>query len=115
MSSPQKNVVGDPGCPFCKSQEGKEEQNKVQQQKMPPNPKLQKLQARRLNTLNLIMTRAKQQWEAEMERLCLQNTTSIVFQIQSWTQNQMRESNIAMSMVMRHSYISEEIFVNLSN
>ena len=36
---------------------------------MPPNPRLQKLQDRRLNTLNLNMTRAKQQWEAEMERL----------------------------------------------
>ena len=39
----------------------------------------------------------------------------LFFQIQSWTQNQMRESSIAMSMVMRHSYKSEEIFVNLSN
>ena len=58
-----------PGCPFCKSQEEKEEQNKVQQQKIPPNPKLLKPQARRLNTLNLNMTKAKQQWEAEMERL----------------------------------------------
>ena len=58
-----------PGCPFCKSQEEKEEQNKVQQQKMPPSPKLQKLQARRPKTLNLNMTNAKQQWEAEMERL----------------------------------------------
>ena len=58
-----------PVWPFCKSQEEKEEQNKVQQQKMPPNPKLQKPQTRRLNTLNLNMERAKQQWEAEMERL----------------------------------------------
>ena len=60
-----------PGCPFCKSQEEKEEQNKVQQQKMWPNPKLQKPQARRPKTLNLNMTKAKQQWEAEMERLNL--------------------------------------------
>ena len=59
-----------PGCPFCKSQEEKEEKNKVQQQKMSPKPKLQKLQARRLKTLNLNMTKeAKQLWEAEMERL----------------------------------------------
>ena len=57
------------GCPFCKSQEEKEEQNKVQQQKMPPKPNLQKPQARRQKTLNLNMTKAKQQWEAEMERL----------------------------------------------
>ena len=58
-----------PDCPFCKSQEKKEEQNKVQQQKMSPKPKLQKPQARRPKTLNLNMTKAKQQWEAEMERL----------------------------------------------
>ena len=103
-----------PGCPFCRSQEEKEQQNKVQQQKMPSNPKLQKLQARRPKTLNLNMTKAKQQWEAEMERI-IQNTTSIVSQIQSWTQNQMRESGIAINVVMRHSYKTEEIFVNLSN
>ena len=58
-----------PDCPFCKSQEKKEEQNKVQQQKMSPKPKLQKPQARRPKTLNLNMPKAKQQWEAEMERL----------------------------------------------
>ena len=58
-----------PGCPFCKSQEEKEEQNKVQQQKMSPKSKLQEPQARRPKTLNLNMTKAKQQWEAEMERL----------------------------------------------
>ena len=32
-------------------------------------PKLQKPQARRPKTLNLNMTKAKQQWEEEMERL----------------------------------------------
>ena len=58
-----------PNCPFCKSQEKKEEQNKVQQQKMSPKPKLQKPQARRPKTLNMNMTKAKQQWEEEMERL----------------------------------------------
>ena len=31
-----------PDCPFCKSQEKKEEQNKAQQHKMSPKPKLQK-------------------------------------------------------------------------
>ena len=55
-------------CPFCKSQK-KEEENKVQQQKISPKPKLQKPQTRRSKTLNLNMTKAKQQWEAEMERL----------------------------------------------
>ena len=57
-----------PDCSFCKSQE-KKEQNKVQQQKISPKPRLQKPQARRPNTLNLNMTKARQQWEAEMERL----------------------------------------------
>ena len=32
-------------------------------------PKIQKPQAKRPDTLNLNMTKAKQQWEAEMERL----------------------------------------------
>ena len=68
---PMEKCSWGPGCPFCKSHEEKEEQNKVQQQKMSPNPKLQKLQARRPKTLNLNMTTAKQQWEAEMERLNL--------------------------------------------
>ena len=45
----------------------KEEESKPQQQKT--SPKAQKPQARRPNTLNLNMTKAKQQWEAEMERL----------------------------------------------
>ena len=61
-----------PDCPFCKNQE--KEENKIQQQKMPPQPKMQKPQARRPKTLNLTdrypsQTKAKQQWEAEMERL----------------------------------------------
>ena len=54
-----------PDCPFCKSQK-KGEENK-QQQKTSPN--VPKPQAKRPNTLNLNMTKAKQQWEAEMERL----------------------------------------------
>ena len=55
-----------PVCPFCKSQK-KEEENKPQQQKT--LPKLQKPQAKRPDMLNLYMTKAKQQREAEMERL----------------------------------------------
>ena len=55
-----------PDCPFCKSQK-KEEENKEQQQKA--SPKVQKPQTRKPDTLNLNMTKAKQQWEAEMERL----------------------------------------------
>ena len=63
-----------PDCPFCKNQEKEKEENKIQQQKMPPQPKVQKSQTRRPKTLNLTdryqsQTRAKQQWEAEMERL----------------------------------------------
>ena len=69
IEQPSEKCSWVPGCPFCNSQEEKEEQNKVQQQKMSPNPKLQKPEARRPKTLNLNMTKAKQQWEAEMERL----------------------------------------------
>ena len=54
-----------PDCTFCKSQK-KEEENK-QQQKMSPN--VPRLQAKRPNTLSLNMTKTKQQWEVEMERL----------------------------------------------
>ena len=49
-----------PKCPFCKSQKKKGENQ--QQQKPLPKP-----QARRLDTLSL--TKMRQQWEAEMERL----------------------------------------------
>ena len=56
-------------CPSCKSQEKKEEQIKVQQQKMSPKPEWQKPQARRPKTLNLNMTKVKWQWEEEMEKL----------------------------------------------
>ena len=61
-----------PDCPFCKNQE--KEENKTQQQKMPPQPKMQKPQARRPKTLNLTdrfpsQAKIKQQWEAEMKRL----------------------------------------------
>ena len=55
-----------PGCPFCKSQEQKEEQGKMQPQKLSPKAKQQ---ATRPKTLSLHMTKAKQQWEGEMERL----------------------------------------------
>ena len=58
-----------PDCPFCKCQEKTEEQNKIQQQKMSAKPELQKPQTRRLKTLNVNMTKTKEQWEAEMERL----------------------------------------------
>ena len=62
----QEKCSWGPDCPFCKSQK-KEEKNKPQQQKT--LPKIQKPQAKRPNTLNLNMTKAKQQWETEMERL----------------------------------------------
>ena len=54
------------GCPFCKSQEQKEDQGKEQQQKLSPNAKQQ---AARPKTLTLNISKAKQQWEDEMERL----------------------------------------------
>ena len=60
----------DPDCPFCKSQkEGREEDKTQQELKASPQPKLQRPQARQPRTLNLNKTRAKQQWEEEMERL----------------------------------------------
>ena len=62
----QEKCSWGPDCPFCKSQK-KEEENKPQQQKT--SLKIQKPQAKRPDTLNLNMTKAKQQWEAEMERL----------------------------------------------
>ena len=49
-----------PNCPFCKSQK---KEGEVQQQQKP----LPKPQARRPNTLSL--TKMRQQWEAEMEKL----------------------------------------------
>ena len=55
-----------PGCPFCKSQEQKEEQGKMQPQNLLPKAKQQ---AVRPKTLSLNMTKAKKQWEEEMERL----------------------------------------------
>ena len=55
-----------PGCPFCKSQEQKEDQGKKQQQKLTLKAKQQ---VKRPKTLNLNITKAKQQWEEEMERL----------------------------------------------
>ena len=54
-----------PHCPFCKSQKKVEEN--MQQQK--PSPNVLMPQAKRPDTLNLNMTKTKQQWEAEMERL----------------------------------------------
>ena len=65
-----------PDCPFCKIQEKEKEENRIQQQKMPLQPKVQEPQARRPKTLNVTdrypsQTKAKQQWEAEMERLNL--------------------------------------------
>ena len=55
-----------PDCPFCKSQK-KEEENKPQQQKT--LPKIQKPQAKRPDTLNPNITKAKHLWQAETERL----------------------------------------------
>ena len=55
-----------PGCPFHKSQEQKEEQDKMQPQKLSSKAKQQ---ATRPKTLSLNMTKAKKQWEEEMERL----------------------------------------------
>ena len=59
-SQKEEKCGWDPDCPFCKSQ--KKEGENQQQQKPLPKP-----QAKRPNTLSL--TKMRQQWEAEMERL----------------------------------------------
>ena len=65
-TSPKAEKCGwGPDCPFCKSQK-KEEENKQQQK---PSPNVPRPQAKRPDTLSLNMTKTKQQWEAEMERL----------------------------------------------
>ena len=100
-----------PDCPFCKSQK-KEEESKPQQQET--LPKIQKPQARRPNTLNLNMTKAKQQWEAEMERL--NSKYNLDCFSDSELDSELDEGDsIAISMVMRHSYNkqkNEKIYVN---
>ena len=65
-NEPTEKCGWGPGCPFCKSQEQKEDQGKEQQQKLSPKEKQQVV---RPKTLNLNITKAKQQWEEEMERL----------------------------------------------
>ena len=63
---PTEKYSWGPGWPFCKSHEQKEEQGKTQPQKLLPKAKQQ---ATRPKTLSLNMTKVKQQWEEEMERL----------------------------------------------
>ena len=53
------------------------------------------------------MTKAKQQWEAEMERLNSKYNLDC-FSDSELTQNQMRENSIAMNMVMRHAHENEK-------
>ena len=62
---PMEKCSWGPGCPLCKSQE-QEEHGKMQPQKLSPEAKQQ---AARPKTLCLNVTKAKQQWEEEMERL----------------------------------------------
>ena len=61
-------MVGDPNCPFCKAQKEEDDlphqQRQMEDQQQKPLPKLQ---VKRPDTLN--MTKTKQQWEQEMERL----------------------------------------------
>ena len=63
---PTEKCSWGPGSPFCKSQDQKEEQDKMQQQKLSPKARQQ---ATRQKTLRSNMTKAKKQWEEEMERL----------------------------------------------
>ena len=67
MNSLQRGAVGDQIAPSINPKRRKRNKTKYNTAKMSPKPKLQKPQARRPKTLNLNMTKAKQQWEAEME------------------------------------------------
>ena len=76
--------------------------------------KVTKPQARRLKTLNLNMTKAKQQWEAEMERL------NSKYNLDCFSDSELdSESDKGEQYHYEHGYEtlikSEEIFVNLSN
>ena len=86
------------GCPFCKFQEQKEDQGKEQQQKLSPKVKQQ---VTRPKTLNLNITKAKQQWEEEMERL------NSKYNLDCYSDSELdlvsdEGNNTAMNMVMKH-------------
>ena len=53
-----------PGCPFCKDADCPHQQECLEEGQQKPLPKPQ---AKRPNTLNI--TKTRQQWEEEMERL----------------------------------------------
>ena len=67
MIKPQKNVETGPDCPFANHRR-KRKRVRHSSKRHHPSQKY-KTTGRRPNTLNLNMTKAKQQWEAEMERL----------------------------------------------
>ena len=96
-----------PDCPFCKSQK-KEEENKQQQKTSPDVPKPQ---AKRPNTLSLNMTKTKQQWEAEMERLNSKYNLDCSSDSEIDSESD-EENSIRMSMGMRH--LSEK-YQNVEN
>ena len=98
-----ENCGWGPDYPFCKFQEKKEQQNKVQQQKMSPKPKLQNPKARRPKTLKLNMAKAKQQWQAEMERLNSKYNLDCFSDLELDLKSD-EGNSIIMNMVMRHSY-----------
>ena len=66
INNPQRNVDGDWVVHSASPKSKKEDQGKEQQQMLSPNAKQQ---AARPKTLNLNISKAKQQWEEEMERL----------------------------------------------
>ena len=63
MNNPQRNAVGDQIVPSANPRRRKKNKTRYNSKKISTKPKLQKPQARIPNTLNLNMTRAKQQWE----------------------------------------------------
>ena len=97
---PTEKCSWGPGFLFCKSQEQKQEQGKAQQQKLSPKAKQQ---ATRPKTLDLNTTKAKQQWEEEMERL------NSKYNLDCYSDSELdsesdEENNTTTNMAMRHSY-----------
>ena len=89
-----------PNYPFCKAQkkdgDPPHQQEQIEDQKQKPLPKPQ---AKRPETLNI--TRERQQWEKEMERLNVKYNLDC-FSDLSLIQNQMKVNNISISMAMKH-------------
>ena len=66
VNNPQKNAVGNQVAPFANLKNRRKSKARHSHKSLSPEAKQQ---ATRPNTLHLNMTKAKRQWEEEMERL----------------------------------------------